>query len=182
MEGRVTVGHCGALSAYDDAHAASVITLVAEAGISVGVNSHISLTLRGRQDRGLVRRGVTRVAELRAAGVNVIAAQDDVDDPFYPLGRADPLEVAHYTAHVCQLLWPDELEIVCDMVTVNAARAVELSGYGLDPGCRADVVVLGRPTLREALADMAPRRAVFAAGRLVAESTVSVVRYPRGVA
>jgi cytosine deaminase len=177
MEGRVTAGHCGALSAYDDAHAAVVVALVAEAGISICVNSHISLTLRGRQDRAPVRRGTTRVLELLAAGVNIIAAQDDIDDPYYPLGRGDPLEVAHYTAHVCQLLWPDQLETVFDMITTNAAAAVGLEDYGLQPGCRADLVVLGRPTLRAALADMAPRRAVIAAGRLVAETEVTTTRH-----
>jgi cytosine deaminase len=177
MEGRVTAGHCGALSAYDDAHAAVVVALVAEAGISICVNSHISLTLRGRQDRAPVRRGTTRVRELLEAGVNIIAAQDDIDDPYYPLGRGDPLEVAHYTAHVCQLLWPDQLETVFDMITTNAAAAVGLEDYGLHPGCRADLVVLGRPTLRDALADMAPRRAVIAAGRLVAETEVTTTRH-----
>lgn len=177
MEGRVTAGHCGALSAYDDAHAAAVVALVAEAGISICVNSHISLTLRGRQDRAPVRRGTTRVLELLAAGVNVIAAQDDIDDPYYPLGRGDPLEVAHYTAHVCQLLWPDQLETVFDMITGNAAQAVGLEGYGLQPGCRADLVLLGSPTLRAALAAMAPPRAVIAAGRLAVENAVTRIRH-----
>jgi cytosine deaminase len=182
MEGRVVAGHCGALSAYDDAHAAQVVALVAEAGISICVNSHISLTLRGRHDRGPVRRGTTRVRELLDAGVNVIAAQDDVDDPYYPLGRADPLEVAQYNAHVCQLLWPAELELVCDMITGNAARAVGLVDYGLEPGCTADLVVVGRPTLRQALADIPPRLGVIARGRLVAESTVSYARHRAPVA
>ena len=177
MEGRVIAGHCGALSAYDNSHATMVIDRVREAGISVCVNPHISLALSGFQDHGPVRRGTTRVRELRAAGVNLLAAQDDLDDPFYPLGRADQLEVAHYTAHVCQLLWPAQLDVVGDMITTNAARAVGLEDYGLEPGCRADLVVLGRPTLREALADMAPRRAVVAAGRLASESEVTVTRH-----
>jgi cytosine deaminase len=177
MEGQVIAGHCGALSAYDHAHAATVVNLVKDAGISVCVNAHISLTLQGREDRAPVRRGTTRVRELLEAGVNVIAAQDDVDDPYYPLGRADLLEVAHYTAHVCQLMWPDELEVVFDMITDNAAQAVGLTGYGLEPGYPANLVVLGRNSLREALADMAPRAAVIGNGRLLAESHVTVKRH-----
>lgn len=177
LEGRVVVGHVGALSAYDHTHAATVIQRVADAGISVCVNPHISLTLQGWQDRGIVRRGITRVRELLDAGVNLLAAQDDVDDPYYPLGRADLLEVAHYTAHVCHLLWPAELEQVADMVTVNAAQALHRDGYGTEVGCRADLVLLGRPTFREALADMAPRRAVVLKGRLVAETVVQARRH-----
>jgi cytosine deaminase len=177
MEGRVIAGHCGALSAYDHAHAATVIDRVKEAGISICVNAHISLTLQGRQDRAPVRRGTTRVRELLAAGVNVLAAQDDVDDPYYPLGRADLLEVAQYTAHVCHLLWPEQLEVVADMITTNAAAAVALEEYGLTPGSAANLTLLGRPGLREALADMPPRRAVVSKGRLLAESVVTQTRH-----
>lgn len=182
MEGRVIAGHCGALSAYDDAHAAAVIDLVAKAGISICVNAHISLCLRGHTDRAPVRRGTTRVDELLAAGVNVLAAQDDVDDPFYPLGRADLLEVAQYTAHVCHLLWPAQLETVIDMVTVNAARAVGLDAYGLEPGCRADIVLLGRQDLRTSLADMPPRPAVISRGQLLHEVAVTSTRHRPHVA
>jgi cytosine deaminase len=176
MEGRVIAGHCGALSAYDEAHAVRVIERVREAGISMCVNAHISLALQGWGDRGPVRRGTMRVRELLEAGVNVLAAQDDVDDPYYPLGRADLLEVAQYAAHVCHLLWPAQLEQVGAMITTNAARAVELTDYGLAPGCAADLVLLGRPTLREALADMPPRQAVIAGGRVLAESHVVTTR------
>jgi cytosine deaminase len=176
-EGRVIAGHAGALASYDNAHAASVIGRVADAGIAVCVNAHVSLVLQGRQDRGPIRRGATRVKELLAAGVNVLAAQDDMNDPYYSLGRGDALEVAHYAAHVCHLMWPAELEVVRDFVTVNAARAMRLEGYGLNVGCRADLVISGRPTLRELLADLPPRRAVVGQGRLLAQAEVVSRRY-----
>jgi cytosine deaminase len=179
-EGRVTVGHAGALSAYDQTHAMNVIERVRDAGISVCVNAHISLVLQGREDRGRVRRGTTRVGELLAAGVNVLAAQDDVDDPYYPLGRADQLEVAAYTAHVCHLVWPDELETVMDMVGPNAARALRIEDdYGLEVGDRADVVVVGAPDVRRAIAEQPPRRYVISHGRLVSERRVESTRHPR---
>jgi cytosine deaminase len=178
-EGRVTVGHAGALSAYDHPHAEAVIDRVLDAGISVCVNAHISLVLQGRSDRGPIRRGTTRVGELLAAGVNVIAGQDDVDDPYYPLGRADQLEVAQYAAHVCHLAWPAELETVIDMVTVSAARALRLDGYGLAVGDRADLVVCGSPDVRSALAELRPRPAVIAGGRLAVSSRLETTRHPR---
>src|SRR5450755_2984238 len=90
-EGRVTASHCGALAAYDDNHAERVIGLVRDAQISIASNTQVSLVLDGRNDRGLVRRGITRVRELLDAGVNVISAQDDVMDPYYPFGRPDQL-------------------------------------------------------------------------------------------
>jgi cytosine/creatinine deaminase len=169
-QGRVTASHCGALAAYDDNHAGRVIALVRDAQITIASNTQISLVLDGRNDRGLVRRGITRVRELLDAGVNVISAQDDVLDPYYPFGRPDQLEVAQYTAHVAQLTYPAELERVFDMVTVNAARAMRLSGYGVSAGDRADLVLLDAETIHEALRLIPPRTLVFYGGRLLAES------------
>jgi cytosine deaminase len=178
-QGRVTASHCGALAAYDDTHAARVIELVREAGISICSNGHISLVLDGRNDRGLIRRGITRVRELLDAGVNVVCGQDDVNDPYYPFGKPDQLEIAQHTAHVAQLTYPPELETVVDMVTVNAARAMRLERYGVEPGARADLVVVNAPTVHEALRVLPPRRLVFYGGRLVSESRLESVLHAR---
>jgi cytosine/creatinine deaminase len=169
-QGRVTASHCGALAAYDDNHAARVVGHCKEAELSISSNTQISLVLDGRADRGLVRRGITRVRELLDAGVNVLSAQDDVNDPYYPFGKPDQVEVGQYTAHVAQLTYLPELETVFDMITVNAARAMRLEGYGVEPGDRADLCVIDAPTVREALRLVPPRRLVFYAGRLMAES------------
>lgn len=174
-QGRVTASHCGALAAYDDNHAARVIDMVREAQITISSNTQVSLVLDGRADRGLVRRGITRVGELLDAGVNVISAQDDVNDPYYPFGKPDQLEVAQYTAHVAQLTYPAQLETVLDMVTTNAARAMRLPDYGTEPGSRADLVVVEAPTVHEALRLIPPRRMVFYGGRLVAQTRIDSV-------
>jgi cytosine deaminase len=181
-QGRVTASHCGALAAYDDNHAARVIAVVRDAGITISTNTQISLVLDGRADRGLIRRGITRVGELLDAGVNVISAQDDVDDPYYPFGKPDQLEVAQYTAHVAQLTYPPQLETVMDMITVNAARAMRLQDYGTEPGDRADLVLLDAPTVHEALRTIPPRRLVFYGGQLVAESRLESVLHARPAA
>jgi cytosine deaminase len=178
-QGRVTASHCGALAAYDDNHAARVIDLVREAEIAICSNAQISLVLDGRGDRGLIRRGITRVGELLAAGVNVISAQDDVNDPYYPFGKPDQLEVAQYTAHVAQLTYPPQLETVIDMVTVNAAKAMRLERYGTEPGDRADLVLVDASTVREALALIPPRRLVFFGGQLVAETRLESVLHAK---
>ena len=175
--GRVTASHCGALGAYDDNHAEKVIGLVAEAGVSISSNTQISLVMTGRNDRGLVRRGITRVKELLDAGVNVLSAQDDVNDPYYPFGKPDQIEVGQYTAHVAQLTYPRELETVFDMITVNAARAMRLERYGVEPGDRADLVLIDAASVHEALREVPPRRLVFYGGKLVAESRLEVSTY-----
>ena len=69
----------------------------------------------------------------------MLSSQDDVNDPYYPFGKPDQLEVGQYTAHVAQLTYLPELETVFDMIGVNAARAMRLEGYGVDVGDRADL-------------------------------------------
>lgn len=170
FQGRVTASHCGALAAYDDTYAAKVIGLVKEAGINICSNPHISLVLAGRQDGEPVRRGITRVKELIAAGVNVCSGQDDVHDPYYPFGRADQLEVALIASHGTHLTYPPEIETVFDMVTTNAARAMNLDWYGLEVGKRADLMVFEAGSIVDAVRLQAPRAYVVRRGRIVAES------------
>jgi cytosine/creatinine deaminase len=175
--GRVTASHCGALGAYDDNYAEKVIGLVAEAGVSISSNTQISLVMTGGNDRGLVRRGITRVRELLDAGVNVLSSQDDVNDPYYPFGKPDQIEVGQYTAHVAKLTYPRQLETVFDMIGVNAARAMRLERYGIEPGDRADLVLIDAGSVHEALREIPPRRLVFYGGKLVAESRLEVSTY-----
>jgi len=172
FHGRVTASHCGAMAAYNDVYAAKVIDMVARAGITISVNAHINLVCSGRIDREPKRRGIARVKELLARGVNVVSAQDDVNDPYYPFGKPDQLEVALLMAHTAQLTQPHELEQVWDMVTDNAARAARLDGYGIAPGRRADLVVIDAPSVHEALRTQPPRRHVINDGHEVARATL----------
>jgi cytosine deaminase len=172
-QGRVTASHCGAMAAYDDVYAAKIVDMVATAGITISVNAHINLTCSARLDREPRRRGIARVKELLARGVNITTAQDDVNDPYYPFGKPDPLECASMLAHVAQLTLPHELETAMDAVTINSARAARLTDYGIAPGMRADLVVVGAPSVHEALRLQPPRRHVFKDGREVARSSLS---------
>jgi cytosine/creatinine deaminase len=170
LHGRVAASHCGALSAYDHVHAARVIDLIATAQLTIVSNSHISLIFGGRSDRGRIRRGTTRLRELREAGVNLVAAQDDVFDPYYPFGRNDQLEVAQYMCHVAQLVSPADIAFAFSMITDNAARAMRIREYGLGKGCTADLVVYDAPTATEALRRMDPPRLVLRRGAVVAQN------------
>ena len=173
FQGRVAASHCGALAAYDDYYAAKVISMVAEAGITISANTQINLVCSARLDREPRRRGIARVKELLAAGVNVVSSQDDVNDPYYPFGKPDQLEVALFTAHTAQLTLPHEQETVFDMVTTNAARAARLPDYGVAPDCQADLVVLDAVSVPEALRLQPPRLHVLKRGREVARTRVT---------
>src|SRR6476619_8468827 len=173
FEGRVAASHCGAMAGYYDVYAAKVIDMVATAGVTISVNAHINLVCSARLDREPKRRGCARVKELVARGANVVSSQDDVNDPYYPFGKPDPLECVSYIAHVAQLTLPHELEQAVSMVTDNAAKAARVTDYGIAPGKPADLVVVGAPSVQEAIRLQPPRRHVIKGGREVARSVVS---------
>ncbi len=129
----MTAGHTCALAAYDDPHAARVIDLVAEAGLSVITNPPTNLVLQGRHDAHPKRRGITRVDELVEAGVTVAAGQDCLLDGFYPYGRASMLETALLTAHAAQLTTAAERRLAWAFVTENAASILGVE-HGIEPG------------------------------------------------
>ncbi len=169
-QGRVTAGHTCALAAYDDAYADQVIDLVAAAQIHMITNPATNLMLQGRDDPHPKRRGITRVKELLAAGVNVAFGQDNLGDMFYPFGRDDPLELAWLAAHAAHMSQPDEIEAVFAMATTGGARVLGLSDYGTAPGCAGDLVILDARSAAEAITAKANRAYVIKRGRVVAET------------
>ena len=142
LQGRVTGSHCTSMHSMDNYYVSKLIPLIAESGVSVIANPLINITLQGRHDTYPKRRGMTRVPELLAAGVNVAMGGDCVMDPWYGMGSADMLEVAHMGLHVAQMTSQKGIGQCFDAVTVNAAKVMHLEGYGLEPGCDASFVLL----------------------------------------
>ena len=170
LQGRVTGSHCTSMHSMDNYYVSKLLPLIAEAGVSIIANPLINITLQGRSDSYPKRRGMTRVPELLAAGVNVAFGHDCVMDPWYSLGSGDMLEVAHMGLHVAQMTSQRGIRQCFDAVTKNAARILHLDGYGLDVGCHADMVLLQAGDPIEALRLRATRLMVWRRGRLVAQS------------
>src|SRR5258706_2310603 len=172
-QGRVTAGHTCALAGYPDDYAARVIAKVKAAGIHMICNPATNLAIQGRGDAQPKRRGITRVGELLAAGINVSFGQDCVDDAFYPFGTVDPLEVALIMAHAAHLTQPAEIEAVFAMQLDNAAAVLRLTDYGFAEGAQGDLVILDAVDAIQAIRTRADRRAVVKRGRVVAETTTT---------
>ena len=170
MEGRVTASHTTAMHSYNNAYAGRLIVNLRRAGMQMVTNPLDNAVLQGRFDHYPIRRGHTRVKELLAAGVNVCLGHDSVMDPWYPLGKADPLQAAFTLAHYGQMSGYEEIRTLFDMITVNGARALALSDYGLEPGCRANLVLFDAATESDAIRLMAPRRLVIRDGTIVART------------
>ncbi|MDR5738737.1 MULTISPECIES: amidohydrolase family protein [unclassified Caballeronia] len=170
LHGRVTGSHLTSMHSMDNYYVSKLIPLIRESGVAAIANPLINITLQGRSDSYPKRRGMTRVPELMAAGIDVAFGHDCVMDPWYSLGSGDMLEVAHMGLHVAQMTGVDAMRACFDAVTTTPARILGLEGYGIEVGCHADCVVLDARDPIEAIRLRAARTAVIRRGKVVSRS------------
>jgi cytosine deaminase len=170
LQGRVAGSHLTSMHSMDNYYVSKLLPLMAESGVAAIANPLINITLQGRHDTYPKRRGMTRVPELLAAGVPVAFGHDCVMDPWYGLGSGDMLEVAHMGLHVAQMTGQAAMRQCFQAVTETPARILGLQGYGIAPGCRADLVWLDAADPVEAIRLRAARRLVLRGGEVVSEA------------
>jgi cytosine/creatinine deaminase len=137
-QGRALAHHCRAMALYPPEVFGPLIDLLRSARVSVVSDPHT----------GPLH---ARVTELLAAGVNVCLGQDDISDAYYPFGRNNMLEVAFLAAHLLGMTARVEIEMLYDMVTSHAARAMNIDDFGLAAGAPAHLVVRAEADVVDAL-------------------------------
>lgn len=167
---RVTASHTTAMHSYNNAYFLRLLRLLTMSGINFVSNPLVNTHLQGRTDTYPKRRGVTRVRELTEAGINVSFGQDDIVDPWNPLGTGNLRDVVFNGLYVTQLMGHQEIEESYRFITHNAARTLNLSDYGIEVGNPADFVLFDAPTWREALAFNAPVVGSYRGGRLISST------------
>lgn len=164
-QGRVTASHCTAMHSYDNAYAFKLMRLLARAQVNVVANPFDNVVLQGRFDTYPKRRGITRVKELLASGVNVALGHDSIMDPWFPLGKGDMLAAAQLALFLCHMSGYDEINDILDLITLNAAKTLRIQdSYGIEEGKPADFLVLDAPNAFEALRLLPARLHVFKHG------------------
>jgi cytosine deaminase len=101
-------------------------------------------------------------------------------DPWYSFGTYDMIEVAHMGLHVGQMTGGDQMKHVFEAITTNGAKALGLEGYGLEPGCHADIVILQARDPQEALRLKPARLYVIRRGKVIAETPPVLSRLEMG--
>ena len=176
LHGCVTGSHLTSMHSMDNYYVSKLLPLMAEAQVHAVANPLINVVIQGRHDTYPKRRGLTRVPEMRSHGINVAFGHDCVMDPWYSLGSADMLDVAHMALHVAHMTSREAMRYCYDAVTVNAAKVMGLEGYGLDVGCNGDLVVLQAADPIEAMRLKARRLFVVRRGKVIAESARQVTQ------
>ncbi len=174
LEGRVAGSHLTSMHSMDNYYVSKLIPLMAEAEINVIPNPLINIMLQGRHDTFPKRRGLTRVRELMEAGLNVSLGQDCTMDPWYSMGSADMLEVAHMGIHVAQMGGIEDKKQIYDAITLNSAKTMGLENYGLEVGCNADLVILQANDVIEALRLKPTRLYVIKGGKVISQTPARI--------
>jgi cytosine deaminase len=151
-EGRVTVQHARAMSLYPEPYYRKVEHLLKQGRIGLVSDPHTGPLY-------------ARVKDLYAAGVSVALGQDDIADAYYPFGRCNMLEVAFLAAHLMWMTTFDDLKILYDLVTTNAAKALGIPDFALAEGNPANLVVLDAKNEWEAIWSHEAPKLVVKAGR-----------------
>jgi len=146
MGERVTASHTTAMGSYDNAYCSKLFRLLKLSQINFVSCPTESIHLQGRFDTYPKRRGLTRVAEIDRAGMNVCFGQDSIVDPWYPLGNGNILRILEAGLHICHMLGYEDLQRCLDLITDNSARTLNLGErYGLEVGRPANLLVLSAP-------------------------------------
>ena len=178
MGARVTASHTVAMGSYDNAYCSKLFRLLRRAGLSFVSCPTESIHLQGRFDTWPKRRGVTRVAELDRAGMNVCFGQDSIKDPWYPLGNGNILRVLDAGLHICHMMGYEDLQRSLDFITDNSARALNLGdNYGIGEGRPANLVVLDAPDDYEVVRRQAKARYSVRHGEVILRREPETLRY-----
>jgi len=146
MGERVTASHTTAMGSYDNAYCSKLFRLLKQSKINFVSCPTESIHLQGRFDTYPKRRGLTRVAEIDRAGMNICFGQDSIVDPWYPLGNGNILRILEAGLHICHMLGYEDLQRGLDLITDNSARTLNLGErYGLEVGRLANLLVLSAP-------------------------------------
>ena len=152
MKDRVTASHTTAMGSYNDAYTYKLFRLLKMSDINFVSNPLVNVHLGGRFDTYPKRRGVTRIKELTGAGINVSFGEDDIQDPWNPLGDGNMLDAVTMGVYIAHLMGYHQLQDAFNYVTYNGAKTLHISDdYGIEVGKPANCILLNAHDFYNAL-------------------------------
>jgi cytosine deaminase len=177
MGARVTASHTVAMGSYDNAYCSKLFRLLKSSRINFVSCPTESIHLQGRFDSYPKRRGVTRVAEIKRAGMNICFGQDSIVDPWYPLGNGNILRILEAGLHICHMLGYEDLQGALDLITDNSARTLHLGErYGLEVGRPANLLILSAADDYEMLRSQGQVLTSIRHGKVLLQRTLAQVQ------
>ena len=171
MKDMVTASHTTAMHSYNNAYMIRLMRLLKLSEMNFVANPCVNMHLGGRVDTYPKRRSLTRVKELTAEGCNVSFGNDDVFDPWNPLGNGSMRDAVFMGLYAGHMLGYEEIMNSYKFVTTNAARTLHLGdAYGIREGNDANFIVMDASDYYDALNNDAKVLASYRKGAVIAET------------
>ncbi|MBI9102715.1 MAG: cytosine deaminase [Spirochaetales bacterium] len=170
MSGRITASHTTAMHNYNNDYAFKLLGILKRAEMNMVTNPFDNSVLQNRTDGYPRRRGHTRVDEMLERGINVCIGHDSIMDPWYPMGKGSMLEGASLLMHTAHLSGREQVGQLFDMITLNSARTMNLSDYGLETGNTADLIILDAENESDAIRLKSECLYVIRKGKVIMET------------
>jgi len=149
---RSTASHTCSFGSADDAWAFRMLGLFKQSEMNFIANPTENAYLQGRQDTYPKRRGLTRVKEMWESGINVCFGQDSINDPWYPAGNGNMMNILDNGIHLAHTMSFDDLDRCLDLITYNGAKTLSVEEhYGIEVGKPANFLVLDADSPFEAV-------------------------------
>lgn len=148
---KTAASHACSFGSADNAYANRMIGLFKKSKINFITPPTENAYLQGRMDNNPKRRGLNRVKELLEEGINVCFAQDSINDPWYPLGNGNMMNILDNGIHLTHMASYQEIEKSFDLITSNGAKTMMIEDYGLTIGKSANFIVLNESDVFEAI-------------------------------
>ena len=149
---RSTASHTCSFGSADDAYAFRMMGLFEQSGMNFIALPTENAYLQGRQDTYPKRRGLTRVKEFWENGINISFGQDSINDPWYPAGNGNMMNILDNGIHLAQTMSLPQLDVCLDFITFNGAKTLNIEDqYGIEVGKAANFLVLDADTPFEAV-------------------------------
>ena len=155
MQGKVAISHAFCLGAPDWQRTQGLVDQIAALDIAILTTGAPSVP-------------VPAILRLKEAGIRTGAGCDGIRDTWGPWGLPDMLHRAEIIGMKNGLRRDEDLEYAIHVCSSGGAAVMRIEGYGLAPGCDADLTLLRGQTLAHALVDRAPRPLVVKRGHVVA--------------
>ena len=161
----IVCGHACSLSVQPPDEVLQTLRACAQAGIHLVALPTTNLYLQGSWDGTPVERGITRLREADALGMQPSIASDNVADPFYPYGSYDLFETFGLAVQVAHLAPAQDW---LGSITVHPAAAMGLAWDGrITEGSPADLVCLNACSDHQLLTPAGRRRSVMRKGKFL---------------
>jgi cytosine deaminase len=157
MEGKVSISHAFCWASLSPEAESDLLDAVARAEITFTTAA-------------VLNRPVLPLRTFKNKGITLGCGNDGIRDLWSPYGNGDMLERAMFVAYRSDLRRDEDIALALDCATYNGARILRLEDYGVDEGCKADLIVVPARNAAEAVVMHPARSLVLKNGKVVASS------------